>query len=243
MLFDTHLHLDLINDCKSVIDEIEKNKIYAIAVTNLPELFFNTNNLCKGSKYLRAALGYHPELAFKFSTQLPRFFELIDETRYIGEVGLDYQKKSEADFKNQLKIFENIVGICAEKKNKILTVHSRKAERAVANILGKDFPGKIILHWFSGSMEEMKKAVDNGYYFSVNLPMTKSINGKKLIRGIPLDRLLLETDLPFANSMGKIRIGDLLTETVKNISSIVSIDKNETIETMSTNFRKLIAVN
>ena len=100
-MFDTHLHLDLFSDPKAILDNIETQKIYTIAVTNLPKVFFNTKKLCEGFEYVRPSLGYHPELAFKFSKQLDLFFQLLDETRYIGEVGLDNQRKTIEDFSMQ----------------------------------------------------------------------------------------------------------------------------------------------
>src|SRR5690606_41972395 len=104
MLFDTHLHLDLFTEPKKLIEAIENQKIYTIAVTNLPQVFLNTQKLCEGLKYIRPALGYHPELAFKFSNQFDLFLELIDQTRYIGEIGLDNQRKTIEDFTSQKKI-------------------------------------------------------------------------------------------------------------------------------------------
>ncbi|HIT90860.1 MAG TPA: TatD family hydrolase, partial [Candidatus Merdenecus merdavium] len=151
MLFDTHLHLDLFTEPKKLIEAVENQKMYTIAVTNLPQVFLNTQKLCEGLKYIRPALGYHPELAFKFSNQFDLFLELIDQTRYIGEIGLDNQRKTIEDFTSQKKIFENIISVCRERKDKILTVHSRRAEKEVVSIIGNNFPGKVILHWYSGS--------------------------------------------------------------------------------------------
>ena len=74
----------------------------------------------------------------------------------------------------QIKIFGQILDVCSEKKNKILTIHSRKSESNLINMIGNDFPGIVILHWFSGSLSEAKEAIEKGFYFSFNLSMTKS---------------------------------------------------------------------
>ncbi len=128
MFFDTHLHLDLFANPKEIIKAIDNQKYYSIAVTNLPQVFMKTKELCEGSKYIRPALGYHPELAHKFNNQYELFEELLDETRYVGEIGIDNLRKTADDFNSQKFIFEKIVGVCAEKKDKILTVHSRRAD-------------------------------------------------------------------------------------------------------------------
>lgn len=65
------------------------------------------------------------------------------------------------------------------------------------DIIGDGFPGKVILHWFSGSVRQMELAAERGCFFSVNPPMTTSENGRKLISAFPSERILIETDGPF----------------------------------------------
>ena len=92
-LYDTHFHLDLQKDRTAAICEIEENQIYAIAVTNLPDLYRKEAVEIK-SKYIRIALGFHPELIHQYQKQIPLMWELLPEVRYIGEVGLDLVNKS-----------------------------------------------------------------------------------------------------------------------------------------------------
>lgn len=197
MLFDTHFHLDLFEDNLTLLQRIEQMKIYTIAVTNLPKLFPHTEKLCAGLKYVKPALGFHPELASQYMSQLPMFSELIDRTKYIGEIGLDNLRKSPQDFEAQEKVFGSVLQVSAERGDKVLTIHSRRAERQVISMIGKDFPGKIILHWFSGSIKELEIAISQGFYFSVNYNMTQTANGSKIIDALPMERILLETDGPF----------------------------------------------
>ncbi|MBK6828945.1 MAG: TatD family hydrolase [Chitinophagaceae bacterium] len=196
-LHDTHFHLDLFERPKEILAQIEEEKIYTIAVTNLPDIFQHTQQLVQGYKYIKAALGFHPELAHKYSNQLVRFIELLPLARYVGEVGLDNFNKTSVDYQAQKKIFEEIITACSATPKKILTVHSRRAERDVIAIIGANFRGKIILHWYSGGIKEINTALSYGFYFSVNYAMTQSEFGKKIIGRIPVDRILLETDGPF----------------------------------------------
>ena len=122
---DTHFHLDLWEDPKSILDEIEQNKIYTIAVTNAPSVFFHTLNLTAKSEFIRPALGFHPELVFKRKNELPIFMENISKTRYIGEIGLDYGHQSEEDKKEQRRVFEKIIDVSSNYSDKVLTIHSR----------------------------------------------------------------------------------------------------------------------
>jgi TatD DNase family protein len=196
-LHDTHFHLDLIENPQEIIQVIEQSRIYTVAVTNLPELFDYTYNLTKNTKYIRAALGFHPELVAKHKDQLLLFKRKIRLTRYIGEVGLDNYNKAPSDYIEQKSVFEKIIEECNEAGKKIVTVHSRRSENDVISIIGPEFSGKIILHWYSGSLKELEKAISFGFYFSINFAMTQSGNGKKIIERIPLDKLLMETDGPF----------------------------------------------
>jgi TatD DNase family protein len=243
MLFDTHFHLDLVENPSTVALEIERQKIYTIAVTNLPTLFSNTENLCRGLKYVRPALGYHPELAFRYNNHITLFSELLNQTRYIGEVGLDKKEKPDDDYIQQKKIFEKIVSLCAEKKNKILTVHSRKAETDVLSILGVNFPGKVIFHWYSGSLANLERAISNGFYFSINIKMIQSTSGRKIINILPHDRILLETDAPFTNYQGKPCFPQTTSIIASEILKIKSNDEKMTNLSFETNFKRLLQVN
>lgn len=194
---DTHFHLDLMSDPEKVANEVEWRQVYTIAVTNSPSVFFFTEKVTSSKKYIHAALGLHPELAAERHREVERFIELIDRTRYIGEIGLDNSNKSPSDYQTQKKVFEKLISVCADKSDKILTIHSRKAAKDVLDILGDDFPGKVILHWYSDPLKHVEIAVDRGYYFSINYPMLQSKSGIKVIESIPIERILIETDGPF----------------------------------------------
>lgn len=88
-LYDTHFHLDLQKDRVGAIYEIEEHQIYTIAVTNLPDLYRKESGEI-ASKYIRFALGFHPELIHHYKSQIPLMWELLPVARYIGEVGLDF---------------------------------------------------------------------------------------------------------------------------------------------------------
>jgi len=224
MLFDTHFHLDLIEDNLVLLQRLEQMKIYTIAVTNLPKLFNHTERMCEGLKYVRPALGYHPELASQYKNQLPLFRELISRTKYIGEIGLDNLRKTEKDFSDQREIFSAIINLCADDGNKILTIHSRRAEKQVVSMIGDNFPGKIILHWYSGSLKNLELALSYGFYFSINYNMTQSANGARIIEALPFERILLETDGPFT-TLENSPFTPLKTEII--INEIIRIKNNK----------------
>ncbi len=193
-LYDTHFHLDLQKDRTAAIREIEENKIYTIAVTNLPDLYRKESGEI-ASKYIRFALGFHPELIHQYKGQIPLMWELLPEARYIGEVGLDFVDMTHKN--EQFVFFSELIERCRYDNNKIITIHSRLAVRQVLDIIGDNFRFKPILHWFTGSKKELLNAIEKGFYFSVNKSMMNTKKFQSMLALIPKERLLLETDSPF----------------------------------------------
>lgn len=193
-LFDTHFHLDLQKDRVAAIRQIEENSIYTIAVTNVPDLYRKELSEVV-SKYIRLGLGFHPGLVHQYKNQIPMMWDLLPETRYIGEVGLDFVDKTYE--REQVAFFSELVERCRFDGNKIVTIHSRKAVSKVLDILGDNFRFKAILHWFTGDKDELEEAVECGCYFSVNGAMINSKRFLEMLPLIPANRLLLETDSPF----------------------------------------------
>lgn len=198
-IYDTHYHLDLQKDRFSAVREIEEKQIYTIAVTNLPDLYRREISEVS-SKYIRLALGFHPELVHEYKNQIPLMWDLLPNARYIGEVGLDFTDK--AHQKEQMDFFSELVERCRFDRNKIFTIHSRKAVGKVLEILGDNYRFKAILHWFTGSKRELSEAIEKGCYFSINSAMVKSNRFLEMLPLIPSNRLLLETDSPFINYDG-----------------------------------------
>lgn len=237
-LYDTHCHLDLFESRNDIINEIESAEIYTIAVTNLPVLFEKLKAETS-SKYIRPALGFHPELLQQYNKYIPHMWSLLSETRYIGEVGLDF--KTGKQFHDlQVSFFEELIERCNIYGNKILTVHSRMSAEKVVSIIGNNFKGKIILHWFTGNKTVLKSAIENGYYFSINYSMIKSKAGKDIILSIPLNRLLLETDAPFTQYNNSIFRPQYINCIVNEIALLlgISVENMETI--LWNNFKSLI---
>lgn len=237
-LYDTHCHLDLFEDFDNTVNEIVQNQIYTIAVTNLPILYSKLKNRIN-NKYIRPALGFHPELLFQYQKYIPDMWKLLPDAKYIGEVGLDF--KIGKDYKSlQVSFFEELISRCNNLGGKILTVHSRLSADEITSIIGPNFNNKVILHWYSGSLTSMKKAIDNGYFFSVNYSMLNSDSGKRIIKMIPSDRMLIESDAPFI----KIQNQTFRPSDLKSILIALSIIKGIGIDNLYfllwNNFKKLV---
>lgn len=99
-------------------------------------------------------------------------------------------------------------------------MHSRRAEKEVIDIIGADFNGKVILHWYSGNMSELNRAIRNNYYFSINGDMLTSKKGRDIVNKIPLDRILIESDAPFTkDTRGSYNIM-YIDNLIRNLSNL-----------------------
>ena len=222
-IIDTHLHLDLFDNPDRILEEAKHLGIGLIAMTNAPFLFETCRKICKKYPYAWASLGMHPELAPQYKNQLGQFYDLLNLTSFVGEVGLDFTIRDETYQKAQKIVFEKILSFCSNKKNKILSVHSRKADKDVIEMIGKDYPNTIIMHWYSGSISNFEEALNNGFYFSVNSSMVMAKNGQEIIRRIPNDKILLETDGPFIKKNYKHFTIEILEIIIDKIALIKGI--------------------
>lgn len=232
--YDTHFHLDLMSNRENEIEEITKSKIYTIAMTNVPKLYEREKAL-ETNPYIRCALGFHPQLIKQYNSQKSIMWKYLPSAKYIGEVGLDYTTNE--DREEQVDFFKDLIERCKEDRTKIISIHSRNAVSDILNIIGDKFEFKPILHWFTGSAKELSEAISRGYYFSVNLSMTKT-KKSVLLERIPKDKILLETDLPFINS--KLSHKQMLEETVIRISAIIGETVVDTSNLLWANFAGLL---
>ena len=237
-LYDTHLHLDLQQSKEMILTEIDSNKIYTIAVTNLPPLYEKLSKEVN-SKYVRVALGFHPELIGQYQKYISEMWRLLPDAKYIGEVGID--SKAGKDAKDiQISFFEELVQRCSEMGNKILSVHSRASASDVISIIGNNFNGKIILHWYSGTKQSQELAIQNGFYFSVNHAMLNSESGRKIVANIPEGKILIETDSPFV-SLDSNSYTELIKKTIKGTSTIRGVPPEIMGNIFWNNFKKLLS--
>lgn len=240
-LVDTHCHVDLHDDDRRLVDELEASRVYTIAVTNAPSVFHHTFALAKDKKYVRAALGLHPELIATHASEVEGFLKELPKTRYVGEVGLDFTTTDQGLRKRQTEIFERIVGACNDAGDKILTIHSRRAASAVLDVIGPTFRGRAILHWFSGSKTELRRAVDAGMFFSINPAMANSERSLSLVREMPRDRILTETDAPFVKIATTPATYRDLPVVIRALSTVWRETESETAHLLLANFRSLVA--
>ncbi|MBS9428233.1 Qat anti-phage system TatD family nuclease QatD [Photorhabdus akhurstii] len=202
MKLDMHCHLDLYRNPNDIITTCNEKGLYILSITTTPKAYIGTNRLVANSKRIKTALGLHPELAHLRYEELGIFDILLPQVKYVGEIGLDGGNDYKEHANIQLKVFRHILKKVHSQGGRIMSIHSRgSAEKVVEELKGID--GIPIFHWFTGSETELRNAVDIGAWFSVGPAMLNSVKGKRIIELIPKDRLLTETDGPFAKYSGK----------------------------------------
>jgi TatD DNase family protein len=245
-MIDVHCHFDMAQNPEKYIADNEKQKIITVGMTNLPSHFAIGIDHIRQYQYIRLALGLHPLLAKEHSKEYSKFKQYLDVTSYIGEVGLDFSREGFSTREIQLKSFEFVLD-CIKEKNKIISLHSRRAEKEVLQMLLDKNIENAIFHWYSGSISILQKIIETGYYFSVNSAMTQSDNGKKIISKIPQELLLTETDYPYIENNNIVHIHHYLSElwgiSLLNVERIIDSNfkkiyklSNEAIQKQNTQF-------
>lgn len=241
-MIDLHCHLDLYPNPADVVKECTKRDLYVLSITNTPSAWIKTAALAKDNKKIKTALGLHPQLAKERISELSLFNRLITETKYVGEIGLDGSPEFSSFWDEQVYVFDQILKSCCKNGGRIISIHSRRASKEVIDHLEKN-PGfgKAILHWFTGGKKDLQKAIDIGCWFSVGPAMLKSKNGKELIKLMPTDRVITETDGPFAMMNNTSLMPWDVEIAISDLGKLWNASDNEVRLILKNNFLKLLS--
>ena len=204
--FDFHCHVDLHPNPPNLIRECEERRIKVFAVTTTPKAWPQNREWTNNSKYVHTGVGLHPELVGERFAEIDLLEENIADTRLVGEIGLDGSPQYLETYSRQKEVFKRALISAQKHGGRVITVHSRRAARDVIEAIENHTDQSrvlCIMHWFSGSHAELRRAAELGCYFSVNSAMLQHERGIKLIQSIPRERLLTETDSPFTSVNGK----------------------------------------
>lgn len=239
MLIDAHCHIDLYNKPEKLLKECEREGITVLAMTNLPSHFEMGYPYVVPYKKIRLALGMHPLYAKDHENEFSLFKKNLSKTSYIGEIGLDFSREGINTKDIQVHYFKEILNELQGKK-KILSLHSRRAEKEVLNFLIDYHIISAIFHWYSGPLALIDTIAQHGYYFSVNPAMIKSETGRAIIKKIPIKSLLTETDGPFIQHKG-VQVKPIDVSLVEEyLSNSWQKSRIEVSEIINSNFKSLI---
>ncbi len=251
-IFDSHSHYDdksFNNDLDEVLKKLPKlgvsNIIHAAIDIKSCEFGILTS---KKYDFYYTSVGIHPENVEKvqddYILKLEKFCE-NEKVVAIGEIGLDYYWTKETKQK-QLEVFEEQIKL-AKKLDLPIIVHCREATNDCMTLLRKYKP-KGVVHCFSGSVETAKEVLDIGMYISFTgvLTFPKSEKAKAVVKMMPIDKLLLETDCPFmapVPNRGKRCTSDMIAYVAEVVSQLKGIDTQEVLDITNKNAKTLFKIN
>jgi len=206
MLIDTHAHLndeqfDLDRD--EVITRARKANLEHIINIGYDKTTINsTIEMINNYDFIYGAVGYHPNNAHEMNEEDLAWLEELSKhpkVLAIGEIGLDYYWDfSPKDVQQQ--VFRTQIQL-AKKLSLPIIIHDRDAHQDIYQILKEERAAEVggIMHSFSGSIEMALACIDMGFYISFSGPLTfkNAKKPKEVVKNIPLDRILIETDSPY----------------------------------------------
>ena len=242
--FDLHCHIDLFPDPAALIAMCDQEQIVALAVTTTPLAWAQNRHWAARSRYVHAAVGLHPELVGERHAEIVLLEEALDASPFVGEIGLDGSPQYRKSWEIQKHVFARALSGAQRLGGRVASVHSRRAAADVLRCIEEHTTSKRvlpILHWFSDTVEVAKRAVQLGCYFSVNHRMLKGAAGMKLIRNLPSDRLLTETDAPFTTIDDRKTEPRDIAATVERLAIARGVSLLEMRSTLAANARKVFA--
>lgn len=247
-IFDTHAHYDdeaFDDDRESLILSLKDRGVVGIVSCGCDIASTVANqNLSHSFDDFYFAAGFHPENLEDFSVEdlgkLEPFFA-DEKCVAVGEIGLDYHWMNSTKEKQRELFFAQIE--LAKAKGLPVIVHDREAHGDTLDILKATKPSGV-LHCFSGSVEMAREVIKLGMFLGFNGVATFK-NARKIpevIREIPLDRIVLETDCPYLAPephRGKRNDSSFIPFIAQRIGEILGISAQEVLDVTNKNARAL----
>ncbi|MEK6835242.1 MAG: TatD family hydrolase [Nanoarchaeota archaeon] len=244
MIVDVHCHLTdpyFKDKLDMVISNARKNDvIFAIANGINYEDNKKVLELSKKYEIVKAAFGFYPDEIIKSNEEeINLTLEQIKKNKNkiiaIGEIGLDLYHNEE--IKKQKEVFVKIIEL-AEKINKPLIIHSRKAEQECIELLKEFKFKKALFHSFTGNFKLVKEIEKNNWMLSIPCNIIRSEHFQNIIKDFNLNQILTETDSPYLSPYkNKMNEPSFIVETIKMISELKNLEKEEVEKIIFKNFQ------
>lgn len=240
-MIDFHCHLDLYPEGIEVARQTNQRNDFTLVVTTSPRAYYATSRVFGRLSRLHIALGLHPAVAEAKARELDALVAGIREARFIGEIGLDGSPPHRKSLPVQEQIFQAALAECARHGGRVISIHSRGAEqRAVQLIASAGQIGLPVLHWFSGGLGNLEDACKLGCWFSVGPAMLRGERGRRLTARMPIDRVLPESDGPFAKVASKPLMPWQAIEVSHTLAGLWGMDPACARNQLSENLKRLL---
>ena len=202
-LIDSHCHLDVSEFSADLFETLNRGKKAGVVAFVVPAIDFacwqSLSHLALKYSVLKPAFGLHPMFLERFeSSQLDALPDWLTkpECVAVGECGLDFFIPNFDSALQELVFIEHIK--LAKQFGKPLIIHARKSTERVIQLLKQYGPVTGVIHSYSGSLEQAQQLIKMGFMLGIGGPITypRSNRIRALVKEIPLEYLLLETDSP-----------------------------------------------
>ena len=250
MIIDSHCHLydEKLNSIRQdILDSLQKTALYCVTCGDSPQSSKESVSLAQSWSNVFATVGTHPHEAKDFVDQdLALYRELAKDEKVVavGEIGLDYYY----DFTpraQQIEVLKKQI-LLAHELNLPCVFHVREATKDFLDIL-QEFKGKFhsgVVHSFNGSLETAKILLENGFYLSFNgiATFNNARNVLDIIKMVPCDRFLIETDSPYLAPVphrGEVNQPKYVELVSQKIAEVKGLDKQEVLRLANQNAIRL----
>ncbi|MCK5760794.1 MAG: TatD family hydrolase [Candidatus Delongbacteria bacterium] len=252
MFFESHAHLYFEHydeDRDKLINELLSTEIEGIINVGVDiETSYQSIKLADKYPNIYAACGLHPnDLTSNSDDEIKELRELLkhDKVVALGEIGLDFFRDS-VPFETQRKYFIKQLEIALEDDLPVI-IHSRAAEQETLKVISEvsdKYSG--VFHCYAGSTKTALQLIEKGFYISFTGNITyKNNDREEVIKALPIEKLLLETDSPFLTPVpfrGKRNDPGKLRYIAQKIADLKNISIEEVAKITSANTRKLFGL-
>ena len=248
-LFDSHIHLsasEFDSSRNDIFNYLKRTKTLAFNVSETLEDSKLTIDLSHSSNNLLSFVGIHPKYSSSNLNEFDSFFSKnIASINGVGEIGLDktYVERG-IDFDTQITTFKHMLKL-AEQYKLPVSIHSRDATQEVLDIVNSYDLSCIILHWFSGTEQQLKKIYDSDILISFGPALVYSKSLQKLAKISNPQLTIVETDGPVPFSAcyeGKTANPSFIPSIIFKLSSLWNMKFDDTAKQILNNLKPYISV-
>ena len=233
-IIDAHCHLDFTKFNRDRDETIQRARNAGVVEMINSGIDHKTNlstlALAEQYDFIHPALGLSPLVVSHYGDEVARnILTQLEANAHraiaIGEAGMDYfYHKDEKEHEHQRKVFRKVIDI-AESTDLPLVIHGRNAEADALQMV-QDLD-RVIFHCYGGSLDTMQEITNAGYYISISTLVCFSEHHQSLVKNLPLDRMLIETDSPYLSPRKGRNEPAYMVDSVSTIARLRHMEETE----------------
>ena len=256
-IVDSHCHLDF-KDFDNDLDQIlkrakDKNVKYFLSISVNIEDFDKVYAVAKSAENIWCTTGVHPNNVLESKLDQAKLLENLKKNLKIkkviglGETGLDFFRDDD-NKNNQIESFNTHLELSG-KFNYPTIVHTRNADTETISCIKKSvdkFSSTGLIHCFTSTKELAKEVLNKGFYISFSgiITFKNAIDLIEVVKYVPLDRILVETDAPYLAPVphrGKRNEPSFVCHTLEKVAEIKKVDVSKMAKITTNNFFNLFS--